>query len=114
MNCREAQSKLTNYIDHKLDTEETKDFIEHVRVCADCKEELEIYYILLVGMRRLDEGLELGVDFQKKLWEEMDAQYAAILRQKKRQSAARFFTALVGAALLFWLIAQILFFFGMI
>ena len=46
MNCQNAQSMVLNFINNKLDKEETKAFIEHVRDCKDCWEELEIYYVL--------------------------------------------------------------------
>ena len=41
MNCQNAQSMVLNFINNKLDKEETKAFIEHVRDCKDCWEELE-------------------------------------------------------------------------
>ena len=55
MNCQNAQSMVLNFINNKLDKEETKAFIEHVRDCKDCWEELEIYYVMLVGLKQLDE-----------------------------------------------------------
>ena len=58
MNCQNAQSMVLNFINNKLDKEETKAFIEHVRDCKDCWEELEIYYVMLVGLKQLDEGAE--------------------------------------------------------
>lgn len=54
MNCQNAQSMVLNFINNKLDKEETKAFIEHVRDCKDCWEELEIYYVMLVGLKQLD------------------------------------------------------------
>ena len=31
MNCQNAQSMVLNFINNKLDKEETKEFIEHIR-----------------------------------------------------------------------------------
>ena len=36
MNCQNAQSMVLNFINNKLDKEETKEFIEHIRSCKDC------------------------------------------------------------------------------
>ena len=55
MNCQNAQSMVLNFINNKLDKEEKRSFIEHVRDCKDCWEELEIYYVMLVGLKQLDE-----------------------------------------------------------
>ena len=54
MNCQNAQSMVLNFINNKLDKEETKEFIEHIRSCKDCWEELEIYYTLYAGLAQLD------------------------------------------------------------
>ena len=78
MNCQNAQSMVLNFINNKLDKEETKAFIEHVRDCKDCWEELEIYYVMLVGLKQLDEGEELAADFRKKLQNEVESRYVEI------------------------------------
>ena len=35
MNCQNAQSMVLNFINNKLDKEEARAFIEHVRDCKD-------------------------------------------------------------------------------
>ena len=76
MNCQNAQSMVLNFINNKLDKEETKEFIEHIRSCKDCWEELEIYYVMLIGLKQLDEGEELAADFKEKLQNEVDSRTA--------------------------------------
>lgn len=88
MNCQNAQSMVLNFINNKLDKEETKAFIEHVRDCKDCWEELEIYYVMLVGLKQLDEGEELAADFRKKLQNEVESRYVEIEREAKRKHIA--------------------------
>ena len=83
MNCQNAQSMVLNFINNKIDKEETKAFIEHVRDCKDCWEELEIYYVMLVGLKQLDEGEELAADFRKKLQNEVESRYVEIEREVK-------------------------------
>lgn len=78
MNCQNAQSMVLNFINNKLDKEETKEFIEHIRSCKDCWEELEIYYVMLIGLKQLDEGEELAADFKEKLQNEVDSRYLEI------------------------------------
>jgi len=42
------------YIRHELDTGQMEEFLEHIDHCAECREELEIYYTVEVGIRQLD------------------------------------------------------------
>ena len=53
MTCLEAQSKIMAFIENKLPDDELKEFIKHVKNCENCSEELEIYYTLIVGMKKI-------------------------------------------------------------
>ena len=100
--------EVLNFINNKLDKEETKAFIEHVRDCKDCWEELEIYYVMLVGLKQLDEGEELAADFRKKLQNEVESRYVEIEREAKRKHIAKIITILVTAAILIWMFAYLI------
>ncbi|MCI6858163.1 MAG: zf-HC2 domain-containing protein [Eubacterium sp.] len=106
MDCRETQSKIINFIDDQLDEEETLEFINHIRNCKECFEELEINYIMLVGMRQLDDGEELTADFQKRLKDELGDRYDEIIRKKNKRRLARlgllFFFLSIMIGLLFY------------
>ena len=108
MNCQNAQSMVLNFINNKLDKEETRAFIEHVRDCKDCWEELEIYYVMLVGLKQLDEGEELAADFRKKLQNEVESRYVEIEREAKCKHIAKIITILVTAAILIWMFAYLI------
>lgn len=108
MNCQNAQSMVLNFINNKLDKEETRAFIEHVRDCKDCWEELEIYYVMLVGLKQLDEGEELAADFRKKLQNEVESRYVEIEREAKRKHIVKIITILVTAAILIWMFAYLI------
>ncbi len=71
MTCLEAQSNIMAFVDKKLDDDNTKDFVRHMKNCKNCSEELEIYYTLIVGMRQLDNNEELSHDFKKDLDNEL-------------------------------------------
>ena len=108
MNCQNAQSMVLNFINNKLDKEETKEFIEHIRSCKDCWEELEIYYVMLIGLKQLDEGEELAADFKEKLQNEVDSRYLEIEKNSKRKYGAKIITILVTAAILIWMFAYLI------
>ena len=56
MTCREAERLVMPYINGSITDEELKAFVEHIDHCPDCREELEIYFTVDVGIRQLDEG----------------------------------------------------------
>ena len=56
MNCQETQRLVMPYIQDELTPEELEGFLEHVEACPDCREELEIYFTVDVGIRQLEEG----------------------------------------------------------
>lgn len=70
MNCREAEKMVVPYIKDKLTIDELDDFLEHVEDCGNCMEELEIHYMVDVGLRKLDEDdtvYDIVGDLQRKL-----------------------------------------------
>ena len=92
MNCQKAQSMVLNFINNQLDKEETKEFIEHIRGCKDCWEEW------------LDEGGQLAADFKKKLQNEIDSRYNAIVKENRRQYAAKIVAVSICVAATVWLL----------
>lgn len=82
MTCLEAQSKIIAYIDDKLEKEEKQEFLQHVQHCDECREELVIYYTMIVGMRQLDNNLPLPQDFTKELDERMERELKSSRKKK--------------------------------
>lgn len=54
MTCKEAEKLVMPYINDDLTDEELQEFLEHMESCPDCREELEIYFTVDVGIRQLD------------------------------------------------------------
>ena len=54
MTCKEAERLVMPYINDELTDEELSKFLEHMESCPDCREELEIYFTVDVGIRQLD------------------------------------------------------------
>lgn len=81
MTCLEAQSKIIAYIDYNLEKEQKTEFLKHIQCCKDCKEELNIYYTLIEGMRHLDDSAPLSKDFT----EELDYRIEHELKQNRKK-----------------------------
>ena len=54
MNCLEAQGLVMKYINNELSGPQLENFLKHIDRCPDCREDLEIYYILTTGMNQFD------------------------------------------------------------
>lgn len=52
--CEDAQKLIPYFIDGKTDSNQSLDFIRHIRECKTCMEELSVEYLVLVGVKRLD------------------------------------------------------------
>ena len=60
MICREAETLVIPYINHELTDEKMAEFLEHIENCENCREELEIYYTVAVGIQQLDTDTGTG------------------------------------------------------
>ena len=56
MICAEAEKLIVPYMEDKLSVTELEDFIEHIETCKNCREELEIHYMVDVGLKKLDQA----------------------------------------------------------
>ena len=55
MTCLEAEKLVIPYINDRLSIAELEDFMEHIEMCGNCREELEIHYMVDIGLKKLDE-----------------------------------------------------------
>lgn len=69
MDCKEFEKRIPEFIARKMDYPTLKNFNAHMGKCADCKEELEIQFLVTEGMQRLEDGN--AFDLQSELGERM-------------------------------------------
>lgn len=86
MNCREAQALIVPFIEGKLTDEQNEAFIEHIEGCSDCCDELEVYYIVMVGVKQLDEDEHMLVDFKGGLRQYIDSKKDLLARKHSRST----------------------------
>ena len=72
MNCLEAQGLIMKYVNNELSGLKLEDFRKHIDSCPDCKEELEIYYILTTGMNQLDNDYVDTYNFYEAFEKQLD------------------------------------------
>lgn len=99
MKCEEALTKIEAYIDHTLSGRELEEFLEHVKSCRECYDELETYYIISVGMRYLEENLE-SYNIPKMLQEDLHTRERQVRRRNIFRKTAVFLGVLFFIVLL--------------
>lgn len=56
MNCKEVEKTIPLFLGDDLDTEDLREFMEHIEGCSECREELAIQFLVTEGMARLETG----------------------------------------------------------
>ncbi len=83
MDCKTANQLIHPYLQHELNLEQTDEFLKHIRECADCREELEIYFTVQAGISNLNQEEEAQTYDLKGLFEEeLKETQACILRKR--------------------------------
>ena len=52
--CMEIQAQITDYIDGTMTPDRLEGFVGHIHSCEECREELNIYYTLYLGILQLE------------------------------------------------------------
>ena len=56
MNCKEAEKKISSFLQDDLDGRNLAEFVEHIDACPECMEELSIQFLVAEGMEQLEKG----------------------------------------------------------
>ena len=83
MTCKETEKIIPSFLQDDLDTEELREFMEHIEGCEECREELTIQFLVTEGMARLEEGNVF--DLQNELRYCMDEAEHALKRREGMQ-----------------------------
>ncbi len=81
MDCKETQRYIHSFLKEELDWGMAQEFVEHVRSCNECMEELTIEYLLSEGMSRLENADD--IDVQKELEEMLNRTMTKVKRKKQ-------------------------------
>ncbi|MBQ6876235.1 MAG: zf-HC2 domain-containing protein, partial [Lachnospiraceae bacterium] len=50
MKCLEFQQQISDFLDRRLPVDQLRSFVEHADECPECREELELRYMIQVGI----------------------------------------------------------------
>ena len=54
MTCKEVEKWIPLFLRDDLDTDDLREFMEHIDKCEECREELSIQFLVQEGMARLE------------------------------------------------------------
>lgn len=101
MNCIQTQGMITRFINDELNIKELEQFLDHVFICSDCMEEVEIYYTLLTAMKQLDEDKNLSGDFKNELRHKLEDAQERVFHAKYTYYRKKAILVLVMAVIAF-------------
>ena len=64
LTCKDAEKMIPLYISEQLDINELEMFMDHVEVCASCKEELSIQFLVSTGLKSLEAGNNFDLNYE--------------------------------------------------
>ena len=56
MTCKEIEKIIPSFLNDDLDTDDLREFMDHIVNCEECMEELSIQFLVRVGLSRLEAG----------------------------------------------------------
>ena len=71
MDCKEFERLIPDFIARKMDYPTLRSFYGHIERCAECKEELNIQFLVTEGIQRLEDGnaFDLQLELEQRLEE---------------------------------------------
>ena len=54
--CRQFEKMIPRYFSDELDNRELDSFLDHLRTCRSCREELSTQFLVLRGLEKLETG----------------------------------------------------------
>ena len=106
MTCVEAEKMVVPYMKDELSPTELEDFLDHIHTCENCREELEIHYMVDVGLKKLDEAdgtYDIVGDLKRKVAES----YRSLRHISMFQITTYAVSMLTGMALIVMILLQL-------
>ena len=106
MTCMEAEKMVVPYMKDELSPTELEDFLDHIKPCENCREELEIHSMVDVGLKKLDEAdgtYDIVGDLKRKVAES----YRSLRHISTFQIASYAISTLCGMALIVMILLQL-------
>lgn len=103
--CKKNLKRVLPYIHGELDNAETKEFLEHIRQCPSCKEELDLYFAIEIGLKETQQ--RTGLSISDALRERIEASYRRLRAVRTAKIMYYALNTLVITGLIIMLLLQL-------
>ena len=100
MNCNEALRLMTPYIKNELKGKTLEGFLDHVRDCSSCRDELEIYYVISKTVNDGTDSDDPDYDFKSQLEEKLEHSQKDLKRMRFQSRFENTVLAMLGLGFL--------------
>jgi len=107
MKCQEAQKCVMQYINKELLDKQLEDFLEHIKCCQECYEELEIHYTIQFALFQLEHSKEIVADIPNALTEDLLQTSKIIYKKRHRYIYSLIIVFLAQMAVVVTVVAQL-------
>ena len=94
MDCRQFDTLIQPFFKDKLTFKEKRMMLRHADNCQRCQEELRTQYLVVEGLRRLENGSDFN------LISDYDQMYKKSIRENDKVNISRLFVHILGAVTL--------------
>ena len=88
MKCNEFIGLIPRFVDESLEQEYYENFVRHAGECSECRDELEIHYMIQVGLERIEEDSSKSFDIEGELRGQLQ-RYQRIANKRFKRSVYR-------------------------
>ncbi|MBQ3665501.1 MAG: hypothetical protein II919_05285 [Lachnospiraceae bacterium] len=71
MKCSDFNQLIQSFTEDTLEEEYYDSFVKHARECSECMDELEIHYMIRVGLERMEDESTKSFDLKEELKEQL-------------------------------------------
>lgn len=79
--CKRHEKQIPDFLEDRLSVRDLSDFLEHGDRCRNCRDELQVQYLVTAGISKLETGETFNL--QRELSEYVAAERARLRRRKK-------------------------------
>ena len=83
VSCYEIRQKIKSYIKEEMELPEACEFVNHVRNCKECREELEAFYAFSSALQQIDYKDDVKGNFFLNIEKRLERTEAAAAKAKK-------------------------------
>ena len=62
MDCKNVERWIPFYLNEELNERDTREFLNHIKSCESCYQEMEIIYMASAGLERLESGSSIDIN----------------------------------------------------